>query len=231
MMNPIPMNQTPAGQRWGRQLASVGALIAWVALGLQLYETHGIVTSQGRGFQSTLFVLLGYFTILTNILSAWALSVAALAAAPAQTGSRASTPSPFFMRPSTVGGIAVSMTLVGLVYNLVLRQLYSPVGIARLADELLHVVMPLVFLLYAWLCVCKTDLQWRDALIWAIYPLVYLVYALVRGALFGPYPYPFIDVAQLGYKTVLMNSVGVCVVFMAMSLLFIVVGRWNDRKF
>lgn len=219
-MNSIPVKQTPAGQRWGRSLASVGALTAWIALGLQLYETHGIVMSQGGSFTGTLFVLLGYFTILTNILSAIALSAAAFA----------SNRVHFFTRPSTVGGIAVSMTLVGLVYNLVLRQLYSPVGIARLADELLHVVMPVVFLLYAWLFVRKADLQLRDALTWAIYPLLYLVYALVRGALFGPYPYPFIDVAQLGYKTVLINSVGVCAVFMALSLLFIALGRWQDRQ-
>lgn len=217
------MIETPIGQRWGRMIATLGAIVAWFALGLQFYLTHEIVMSQGRSFMGTLFVFFGYFTVLTNILSATALTARAWTAGQAQAHSQ------FFIQPSTVGGVAVSMALVGLVYNLVLRQLYSPAGLARLADELLHVVMPVVFLFYAWLCSRKTDLQWGDALKWAVYPMLYLVYALVRGELSGAYPYPFIDVAQLGYKTVLINSVGVCVVFMALSLLFIAMGRWKDR--
>jgi hypothetical protein len=217
------MQLTPFGQRWGRQWALLGAIVAWFALGLQFYLSNALVMSQGRSFAATLFVYFGYFTILTNLLSACMLTAAARRVDGA-------TSTNIFLQASTVGGIAVSMALVGLVYNVVLRPLYSPEGLARLADELLHVVMPLVALLYAWLCVRKSGLQWSDALKWAVYPLVYLVYAMVRGALSGAYPYPFVDVAKLGYPTVMVNSVGVCVVFMLMALLFIALGRWKDRS-
>jgi hypothetical protein len=50
-------------------------------------------------------------------------------------------------------------------------------------------------------------------LAWCIYPLIYIAYALARGALLGSYPYHFIDVTSLGYSHVLLNSLGLLLVF------------------
>ncbi|MFZ5976285.1 MULTISPECIES: Pr6Pr family membrane protein [unclassified Hydrotalea] len=33
---------------------------------------------------------------------------------------------------------------------------------------------------------------------WLIYPLLYLVYILIRGSFSGFYPYPFVNVLQIG---------------------------------
>lgn len=200
--------------------AAVGGAVGWFALGLQFYLTNVLVLSQGRSFQAALFVLLGYYTILTNLLAATALTIAAL------------RPEVWFRtlsRPLILGGIGVSMTLVGIVYNVILRQLWHPTGLTLVADELLHVVMPIVFIVYWWLWVPKATLRWRDSLSWALYPILYFVYVLIRGAISGAYPYPFIDVGLLGYGVALKNSVGMLIAFLGVAAIFIAAGRWKSR--
>ena len=83
------------------------------------------------------------------------------------------------------------------MYNLVLRFLWDPQGWQLVADELLHTVIPLLFLLYWFLFVKRRNLYWKDAFLWLIYPFVYLLYVFFRGAITGLYPYPFIDVPAL----------------------------------
>ncbi|AXK40377.1 Pr6Pr family membrane protein [Crenobacter cavernae] len=203
----------------GTLFAAAAGVSAWFALGLQFYLTNALVLSQGRGFLASLFVFFGYFTILTNLLAAVAFTVAVL---------RPAAWFRLFLRPSVLGGIAVSIALVGIVYSLLLRQTWQPTGAQLVADGLLHDVMPLVFIVYWWLWVPKTALCWRDALRWALYPMAYLVYALLRGALSGTYPYPFIDVARLGYGVAFKNSVVILMAFLGIATLFIVLGRRKD---
>ena len=50
-----------------------------------------------------------------------------------------------------------------------------------------------------------------------IYPLAWLAFTLVRGALIGWYPYPFVDVTTLGYGAVAVNSVLITLLFLALS--------------
>jgi hypothetical protein len=42
----------------------------------------------------------------------------------------------------------------------------------------------------------------RQSLVWQAYPLIWVGYTLVRGALAGWYPYPFLDPAHGGYPAV-----------------------------
>jgi uncharacterized membrane protein len=46
----------------------------------------------------------------------------------------------------------------------------------------------------------------------------------------GWYPYPFVDVHALGYLRVLGNAIGVLLVFIAMGLLLVGLGRWQVRR-
>lgn len=64
---------------------------------------------------------------------------------------------------------------------------------------------------------------------WTGVPLVYFVYALARAALDGFYPYPFIDVSQLGWSRVLVNAVGMLSAFLIVGLLFVAIGRAMSR--
>ena len=63
-----------------------------------------------------------------------------------------------------------------------------------------------------------------------IYPLIYVIYTAIRGEITGYYPYPFIDVTQLGYSRVLINSVGLVVAFLGFSLFLIAIGKYMSRN-
>ncbi len=52
--------------------------------------------------------------------------------------------------------------------------------------------------------------------------------SLARGAVSHVYPYPFVDVNQLGYSGVLVRSAMLLLVFLGMGLLVVAVGRRNS---
>jgi hypothetical protein len=210
-------NDTVLTQSRGATAVKVAAALGWFALLLQLYL---ILTSRWQAEKSlvgSVEIFFSYFTVLTNILVAIVLTCAAT------TGDSALRR--FFLRPSTQTGVASAIVLVGVAYNLLLRRTWNPQGWQWVADELLHDVMPVLFMIYWWFCVPKGTLHWRNVWTWLIYPLVYFIYALIRGEMIGSYPYPFIEVDRLGYSQVLVNAVLVLVGFVVISLVLVAVDR------
>lgn len=51
-----------------------------------------------------------------------------------------------------------------------------------------------------------------------IYPLAWTVLTVIRGALDGWYPYPFLDPANGGYGAVVTTTVGIVVGFFVIAL-------------
>ena len=198
------------------------ALIAWLALGLQLYiliknaEINGLTRLQATGR------FFGYFTILTNLLVA--VCLCSILLNPDSSLGR------FFFRPSTIAAIALYTFIVGLVYNTILRFIWEPTGLQKWVDEALHVVVPVLFMLYWLLIVPKSFLKWFHPFRWLIYPAIYLVYALLRGALSGFYAYPFINIKELGYNRVLLNSGGLILVFIITGFLFVGIDKLLSRS-
>ncbi|MNN20078.1 hypothetical protein D3C81_1333380 [compost metagenome] len=143
---------------------------------------------------------------------------------------RASPARRFFLSPWVSSGIAVSITLVALAYSVLLRHLWQPQGWQWLADELLHDVMPLLYLVYWWQCVAKGSLRLLHVLPWLAYPVLYFGYALVRGEWIGVYQYPFLDVAELGYTQVLGNALALCVGYVLIALLLIGIDHWLGKR-
>ncbi|WP_250962442.1 Pr6Pr family membrane protein, partial [Pseudomonas sp. CG7] len=183
-----------------QRFVSVAALLAWAGLRIQLYLILLGRWELGASLLGGLVSFFSFFTVLTN------LSVAVVL-----TWELTLRPSParrWFLRPSVRSGIAVSIALVSLAYNLLLRHLWQPEGWQFVADELLHDVVPLLYIAYWWRCVPKGSLRLGHIGLWMIYPLVYFAYVLLRGDLLATYPYPFIDVASLGYPQVFINAGG-----------------------
>ena len=125
--------------------------------------------------------------------------------------------------------IAMSIVIVSAIYNLLLRQLWHPQGWQLAADVTLHDVMPVLFLLYWWLAVPKATLRWQQVIHWQLYPALYFAYVLLRGAVNGWYPYPFLDVTTLGYPRVLIDACVVLLVFVAAALLLVAMAHWQVR--
>ena len=200
-----------------RRFVAVAVLLGWAGLSIQLYLIFNSRWALGASLLGGLLSFFSYFTVLTNTLVATVLTCALT--------SRESAARRWFLQPWVSSGIAVSIAVVGLAYNVLLRHLWHPEGWQWLADELLHDVMPLLFLVWWWLCVPKGTLRLRHIALWVIYPLLYFAYALLRGHLLATYPYPFIDVDTLGYPQVFVNAGGLLAGFVLIALVVIALDR------
>ncbi len=192
-------------------------MLGWLGLSIQLYLVFYSRWSVDASLLGGLVSYFSYFTVLSNTLAAAVLTSAVT--------TRESRGRSWLLQPWVSSGIAVSIVVVCLAYNLLLRHLWQPQGWQWLADVLLHNVVPMLFLLYWWRCVPKGQLRLRHIGLWVIYPLAYFAYSLLRGHLLAVYPYPFIDVEKLGYLQVFINAGGILLGFVVVALVVIGVDR------
>jgi hypothetical protein len=197
---------------------TIAAILTGLAVVVQFYL---LIVNRVTAVPETIIRFFSYFTILTNILVAFCFTN--LLVKPNFAPAR------FFSKPTTVTAIAVYITVVGIVYNIILRFAWNPRGLQMVADELLHLVIPVLFILYWLIFAPKARLQWKNVFPWLIYPVLYILFILIRGALSGFYPYPFIDVKKLGYSKVVLNSSGLFIGFLLLSLLFIAIAKMMSR--
>ncbi len=209
------MNTKPAGVR---VFSAIGAIVAWSAVILQLYL---IIVNRTVSIPETLLRFFTFFTILCNILVAICFTVLALKPG-FEKGS-------FFSRAGVLSAATVYIAVVGTVYQLILRSLWEPEGLQMIIDELLHSVMPAYTILFWFLYVPKLTLRWQQILPWLIFPLCYLIIILLRGAVAGYYPYPFVNVARLGYTRVFLNCGMVLLVFLFFSAVLVVTGSISKK--
>ncbi len=208
-----------------RPFAAAAALIGWSALAAQLYLSLRMGLANGNGVARSLVIYLGYFTILTNGLVASALTAGAFASSAGAPVRLAA----FFARPGVDTAIAVYIVVVGITYSLLLRHIWAPQGLQWIVDVALHDLMPVLFLVYWWFAVPTHRVRWADIPLWLAYPAGYFVYSMAAGALLGRYPYPFLDVGELGYARVLGAGVGMLIGFVVVAIVLIAVGRSRGR--
>jgi len=185
-------------------------ITAWFAIILQWVIMEGSIVN-----------FFSYFTILSNILIAISLTISFL--------NPSSLSGFIFSRPSVQTALALYIAIVALVYNLVLRNIWSPTGWQLVADNLLHVVVPVMYLGYWAFFLPGQNLRYKDSLHWVYFPLLYLVYSLIRGSLIHWYPYPFLNVDQLGYEQTFLNVALMIMVFLIMGCVLIALGKLKKR--
>jgi hypothetical protein len=182
--------------------ASIAAFFVWFALIFQFYLTKGSIAN-----------FFSYFTILSNLLIALSLTFS-IFLPKTKTGI-------FFSSLSVQTAITLYVFIVALVYNIVLRGIWIVTGWQLIVDNMLHVLNPILNILY-WLRYSeKEKLSWKDGIYWTIFPFLYLIYSLIRGVITNWYPYPFLNAVQIGYKTVLVNVGVMIIVFFIIGLLLI----------
>ncbi len=190
------------------------AALGWFALITQLVLFIELKTAS---VPETIIRYFSYFTILTNLFVA-IYSTVSFVKPFSKLGQ-------FFARPSIGIATTVYIVVVGVIYNAILRNLWQPTGMQRIVDELLHTIIPVIFLAYWLVFLSKKELKWNAFFQWLLYPLLYCAYIMLRGYFSGFYPYPFMDVTKLGFKQVALNSLGMTIVFLGFSILFLNVGR------
>lgn len=199
----------PSATRWSAApvcAVSLAALLLQYALILQATRVDpGPLLGSVRFFS--------YFTILSNI----AVVLVTLHAVVARGG--------FFALARVRAAVGLYIGVTGLVYTFVLSRLWEPQGAQWWADSGLHYATPLLYLLW-WLGTTPHGLlAWRDVAGWLVFPAVYAGWVFLRGAWVGEYPYPFLDVGQLGWPKTLLNATGVVLLFLLVGTLLVVLDR------
>lgn len=202
-----------------RTYLSVLVLLAWFALIFQFY----LHLNSGAAPKSELIIrFFSYFTIDTNLLVALC-STSILCFNSSPLGR-------FFSKPQVVTAIVVYIIVVAIIYNAVLRFLWVLKGWSMILNELLHVIVPGMFLVYWIYFVAKRSLQWKNLWSWLMYPLIYTVFVLIRGSYADFYPYPFLNVSKFGLQQVMVNCAIITLLFVSLFLLFIGIGRRSAKS-
>jgi hypothetical protein len=202
-------------------LAATIATIAWLALAAQTDITVHRMLGRGLSVLDGIERLSSYLTNLTIFAVAICFSCVA---------ARAGTPvGRFFRKPPVVTAVVVYIVFVGLAYNLLLRYLWTPSGYRAVLNECLHTLVPVLSALYWLLFVPRFHLTVHKTLLWLIYPLGYLCLTLWRGSTSDFYPYPFIDVSELGYPHVLLNASLLVIAFLILMAVFIALNHRRPR--
>lgn len=194
-------------------------LLGWFALALQ----YGLVMAGGfdTGAITRTINFFSYFTILTNILAALALTLPII--------TPHSAFGQFFSRPTVRTAITAYIIIVMAVVYFILRHLTDLQGWDFVADVILHYVMPILFVIDWLFLVPKETLKPKDTFGWLAYPIVYLVWTFIHGAYSGFYPYPFLNNSELGIARVLLNETGLLVIFLILGLVLVTGGRLIDK--
>lgn len=192
-----------------KHLSLIFASITWFAVIAQYYL---MIENRVTPIIETSIRFFSFFTILTNSLVAIYFTLSILKKKNID-------------KPGTLTAVTVYITIVGIVYQIILRPIWKPTGLQMIVNELLHSVIPLLVILFWYLYEEKKSLTYKQLPMWLIYPFVYLLYILVRGSISNFYPYPFVDVANLGFAKVLSNSAILMLVFISIAALFITLGK------
>lgn len=202
-----------------RLYRAVFACVGWFAVALQYWVT--ITGNLGQSLGELSLNFFSYFTILSNVLVALALTVPV--AAPNSRLGR------WFAGEAVRAALAMYIVVVGVVYHFLLAPTWNPQGLALLGNSLLHYVMPAAFVLDWLLFAPKGRLNWNDPAKWLLFPLVYGGWTLIHGVLSGWWPYPFVDVGALGLGRVLLNFVGLLIFFLIVGLAIVALDRTFGR--
>ncbi len=180
--------------------AALIALFGAVTLVTRVY----LRMEQGESLFEAFSFLTQFFTILTNFLIVVMFTLIATGRA---------------IAPRLVLAGVVAIACVGLIYHLLLAHLENHVGLAFWADHGVHTFVP-AFAVIWWLAFGTPEKPSVGAVgAWVIWPLTYFAYVLIRAIWSNFYPYPFVDLPQIGWARLAINSVGVSLVFVAIGLI------------
>ncbi|ANP47654.1 hypothetical protein ATE48_17985 [Candidatus Viadribacter manganicus] len=197
-----------------RPVAAIGALIGLFGLVLQYWLLYADMSAQGASVFEITWRYFVWFTLLTNTFVTLVMARAAL-------------------KPESLAGLnaprielmaVTSILFVCIVYNLLLASRWDPQGWQKVADVIVHDIVPVTFVLF-WLVRPHGTLTLRHAAFAALWPLAYAVYGLTRGLFDNFYPYFFMDPTTLSYGQIALNLVGLVVAFGLGALLLLGISR------
>jgi len=196
---------------WRILIAAIACLGPALQYGLMVHD-ETLVSSAVKSVE-----FFSYFTILSNMLAAAALTAPLVApSSPFATWAQASGPR---------ASIATYLTITAVVYHLLLASQWNPQGLRLVSDTILHTITPAAFLIDLALRGGQGEARWIAAAKAMAFPALYGVWTLVHGALSGFYPYPFMNVAKRGYPAVVLTMIEMSLAFALVAVVFIALSR------
>jgi hypothetical protein len=166
--NSQPERLSPGAYQPSQAVELVIAAIAWTGLVLLVASTK----------RSAILRLLNYYTVQTNLMAACLFLYRGFRKRSAARWLDALTSS-----------VVLWICVTGLGYHALLAAVYSPTGLAAVADLFIHTITPLCLLLY-FLLISRPRV--KGTAMWFTYPLLYVLATLMRGIIDGFYPYWFL---------------------------------------
>jgi hypothetical protein len=196
------------------------AAVIWVGLAMHLYGfVHGALMRDQDALRGVL-VFFYYFTNLTNLLAAVSMTQWL------RHEFKSYGLNPYQRR---ITSVVVYLLLTGLIFNLLLSHLRPSFAALRVSDAILHDVAPTLILVFWGWCIPRLQLGFMDVISWLKFPLVYFIYVLLIGNKTGRYPYPFLDVSQLGYQAVMTNALRMTACILMLSLAVLILNAFKSR--
>ncbi len=168
-------------------------MLVGVAIAAQLVQSSDAGTLVPINFAS-------YFTIQSNVIGLLVFLVGAA------RWRGPSTPGWDLVR----GASALNLTVTYVVFALLLSNTDVDVALPWV-NTVVHTIFPLAAIVDWLIDPPGAPISWARSLRWLAYPLLWLGYTMVRGAIAGWYPYPFLDPADGGYGTVALYVVAILV--------------------
>lgn len=187
------------------------ALVITITLTLRVYLSSLTEGSVLAGISH----LSQYFTILSNTLVMLSMLLIALG---------------FKLPRVYLFALVVSILGVGIIYHLLLADLFNFEGLEFLADQSLHTVAPILTLSW-WIAFADTqEKKYSDLFYGIIWPLVYSVFALIRANFSGVYPYPFLNLTELGVIGLAKSILGLTIGFIIIGLVLMFLSRLRKHE-
>lgn len=204
-----------------RRMAGILSLIAGVSVLASIVWQVSDQVAAGRFQPNEYFA---YFTIQTALINIVVLIVGGVLAF--------RTP----IDPPLYAAIRASVfayaVVTGVVYNLLLRGIPNDDGYIAppWPNENLHVWIPIYIALDWLLNPTRPRLRWSTMALAVSFPLIWVGVTMVRGALTGWYPYPFLEpFGPAGVPGVVQYVVGIAVLIIVLAALAVAITRLHHR--
>jgi arsenate reductase (glutaredoxin) len=179
-------------------VSSAGLALGACRVTMGLLAVAAIATRLVEGFGDPTFSVadfLSYFTIQSNVLAAMVLLGVGAGALRGRPPSR--------RLDMWRGAATLYMATTGVAYSVLLAA--DEPSLFRWTNLVLHYVMPVALVADWAIDRPRWTIPFRRALAWMAFPAAFIAYTLIRGAILDWYPYPFVDVVERGYSTVLLT--------------------------